>query len=91
MDYYAISTFGVSVGLAVLLFWLASRQMVAETKKLQFYNELILKALHNSGLADLNFDKDGNVIGMKIHIKVPAGGISFGGKGTLSNRGDDVG
>lgn len=67
--------FLVSIGLAVFLFWLASRQLVIETRKLRHLNKLILLALQNSNLADLSFDKNGEIIGLNVSVFLPGAQI----------------
>jgi len=49
--------------------WAASKDLIREIRKLRQLNQLILVALQNSGMADLNFDKDGNIVGLNINIQ----------------------
>ena len=40
--------------------------------ELKHLNTLILQALQNAGMADLNFDKDGNITGLNVTIELPS-------------------
>lgn len=88
-EYVSWGQFLVAIIVAIGLWWLSSRQLVTETKKLRHLNEMILKALQNNDMADLRLDEDGNIVGLNITIgaqgsaTIPA--ITSSGKATVSS------
>jgi len=69
-----LTLLGLIVGLSglfvmVLLSIKSNVALKKETAHLTFQLELILKAMQNEGLADLNFDKDGHVKGLNVTIQ----------------------
>ena len=77
-------------GIAAFFYWLATRGLLAETRKLRHLTNLILLALQNSGMADLRFDKDGKTIGLNVSIQTQTGGIRFSDRATLRDSGSDA-
>lgn len=69
-----LTTIGVVVTVMALLYAVyvsikSTKQLKKETAHLTFLLELILKAMQNEGLADLNQDKDGHVTGLNVSIQ----------------------
>ena len=68
MDILISILIAVAVGYGFHL-W-ASRGLTIETKKLRHLNQLILLALQNNNMADLRFDKNGDIAGINVTIKM---------------------
>ena len=70
---------GLITGLIVSLVFYhrATEGLKLETKKLRQLNKLILLALQNNGMADLNFDEDGEITGLNVSVLLPAGSLRF--------------
>ena len=60
----------VAMIVAIALWWLSSRQLVTETKKLHRFNEMILKALQNNDMADLRYNDKGEIVGLNIAVGI---------------------
>jgi len=76
---------------AIVLWWLSSRQLVAETKKLRHFNEMILKALQNNDMADLRYNDEGEIVGLNITVGIQGSTTlaEVEAKGTAGTRPND--
>ena len=67
-----------------------SHEANKHAKRAEFLLEMILKALQNNGLADLNHDEKGRIIGMNLTIQAKTAALKIQGhppKVTLSDSG----
>ena len=71
MDPITIAAFGYSL--------YEAHQANKHAKRTEFLSELILKAMQNEGLADLNQNKNGKIIGLNFRLIAKGGELKITG------------
>jgi len=81
VDFEALIYLSVSLVVAYALFWLSSRRLLNEAKKLRHMNKLILLGLENAELIELARDKNGEPVGLSVTVHLEAAAATVKGSG----------
>ena len=73
----------ITVAVAWVCFYAGSRQLRKHVNQLTKLINIILRSLENAGLAELNRDEEGNIVGLVIHLELKE---NLKAKGTLTAK-----
>lgn len=92
VDWWSVLQLGVGIVAGGFLNWLfalrSSRELRREAERLRRQTTLILRAMEEAGLAQLNKDENGEPLGLIINLSAVSTGRSSA-SGTLTEAGED--